>query len=732
MTSEIARSVLDDFDEQWSDARSDLDTPTALLLDRLLGEWDSGGEAHFLVEPHDGDSWTVGVRIPDRLGTLSVISGLFTNSGLDIVRADTFTLVTEVETPLRIRRRRRRREPGPQLPTPRRRFPTVARSRREHALVVFRLRPTSGQTPDWEEIRGTLGVLAKQVSAGDIETARAAVIDRFAHQMRGESRQIERRVEMRISTDSTSWPQHTLLTIRSVDTIGFLFAFTNALTSLRVNVRRAKVRTVDGRVEDTFWLTDSSLGKIESEHRLRQIRVAAALIKQFTHLLPNAPDPAQALRQFNSLTAQLLARPDWVLELHDLESQGVLETLAELLGFSRFLWEDFLRMQHENLFPVLLDPEGLDKLRTRSDLCSEITRAVSYAGSADEGVRAFNQVKDREMFRVDLRYITGRTDFSEFAQEVTTLAEAVVQRAFKMSIARVAERRGLRTEAPCAWAVMALGKFGGRDMGFGSDIELIFVYEAEGRADERGTVNNSTFFEEAVREFLKTVETREHGVFEIDLRLRPYGSQGSMASSLAALSDYYGPGGDVRPFERLALVRMRPVAGDDDLARRVMAIQEKFVYSTKPLDMDNVRHLRQRQADELVKPGNLNAKLSPGGVVDVEYYVQAWQVSCGRDDPDVRMSGTMEAAEALQAKGYLTRELAERVQESYQFLRQLIESLRAVRGHAKDLDVPPPDSKEFDHLAHRLGVSSPALLDAMLREHMDFARGLWEGHTAPR
>ena len=139
MTAEIARSVLDDFHEQWPDAQSDLDTHTASLIDALLAEWDSGGEAHFLVEPHDGDSWTVGVRIPDRLGTLSVVSGLFTNSGLDIVRADTFTLVTEVETPLRIRRRRRRREPGPHLPTPRRRFPTVARSQREHALVVFRL-----------------------------------------------------------------------------------------------------------------------------------------------------------------------------------------------------------------------------------------------------------------------------------------------------------------------------------------------------------------------------------------------------------------------------------------------------------------------------------------------------------------------------------------------------------------------------------------------------------------
>ena len=731
MTSEIARSVLDDFQEQWPDARSDLDPPTASLLDDLLAEWDSGGDAYLLVEPHDGDSWTVGARIPDRLGTLSVISGLFTNSGLDIVRADTFTLVTEVETPLRIRRRGRRREPGPQPTRSGRRFPTVAISRREYALVVFRLRSTSGQTPDWEEIRGTLGVFAKQVSAGDVESARAAVIDRFAHQMRREYERVERRVEMRISTDSTSYPRHTLLTIRSVDTVGFLFAFTNALTSLRVNVRRAKVRTINGRVEDTFWLTDSSLGKIESEHRLQQVQVAAALIKQFTHLLPKAPDPAQALRQFNSLTAQLLSRPDWVSELNDLESPGVLETLAELMGFSRFLWEDFLRMQHDNLFPVLLDPDGLDQARTRNDLRIEMERAVSRVSSVKESVRAFNQVKDREMFRVDLRYITGRTDFNEFSLEVSTLAETVVRQAFEMSVQSVAGHRGLPAKTPCAWAIMALGKFGGSDMGFGSDIELIFVYELEGTADERGTVNNSTFFEEAVREFLKTIETREHGAFEIDLRLRPYGSKGPLASSLSALEGYYGPGGDVRPFERLALVRMRPVAGDEVLARRVMAIQERFVYSTEALDKENIRNLRQRQADELVSPGKLNAKLSPGGVVDIEYYVQAWQISCGRNDPDVCMTGTVEAADALSSKGCLTREMAERVRESYRFLRQLIEALRAVRGHAKDLNVPPSDSKEFDYLFHRLGLNSPARLDALLRQHMDFARGLWEKWPPP-
>ena len=192
MTSEIARSVLDDFHDQWPDARSDLDPPTASLIDALLEQWDSGGEARLLVEPHDEESWTVGIRIPDRLGTLSVVSGLFTNSGLDIVRADTFTLVTQIETRLPVRRRRRR---GPDHhPTWTGRRPsTIAKSRREHALIVFRLRSTAGLTPDWEKVRRALESFANQVSDGDIETARAGVIDRFAHKMRRESSRDEGR-----------------------------------------------------------------------------------------------------------------------------------------------------------------------------------------------------------------------------------------------------------------------------------------------------------------------------------------------------------------------------------------------------------------------------------------------------------------------------------------------------------------------------------------------------------
>ena len=184
---------------------------------------------------------------------------------------------------------------------------------------------------------------------------------------------------MDIRVDGDSSPDHTLLEIRSADTPGFLFAFSNALSSVRVNVLRSRIRTVGDEVRDTFWLTEPSGGKLASERRARQVRAAAALIKQFTHLLPAAPDPEQALRQFNALTSQLLSRPDWTSEIRDLRSPGVLETLAEMMGASRFMWEDFLRVQHENLFPALLDAPGLYAARSRAELATEIAASLVRA-----------------------------------------------------------------------------------------------------------------------------------------------------------------------------------------------------------------------------------------------------------------------------------------------------------------------------------------------------------------
>ena len=267
------------------------------------------------------------------------------------------------------------------------------------------------------------------------------------------------------------------------------------------------------------------------------------------------------------------------------------------MGVSEFLWEDFLRMQHENLYPVLVDAAALDETKHLERLTEECRGLVTGLSRREETVQQLNRFKDREMFRIDLRHITGRVPFTDFSRELSTLAEVIVREAGEVARNIVDGIHGppwLEDGRPCPWCICAMGKFGGRELGFGSDVELLFVYEDEGKTQGRPPVMNSEYFGDLVRDFLHTIVVRREGVFEIDLRLRPYSNAGPLATTLAGFKAYYSEEGKARHFERLAMVKLRPVAGDDALGAQVSGWRDGFVYSDQPLDVENILHLRRR------------------------------------------------------------------------------------------------------------------------------------------
>ncbi len=668
--------------------------------------------------------WVVTVSTADRVGALSLISGLFTGYGIDIASADIFTLhfeqPAEEPPPLELVRGRPRR--------PRRRRAKRALEPSRRTLDIFRVRTTGGAGAElWEQFRRDLGALIGVLEREGPETAREQITDRVSEAVRRMRGADARLLPVEIETDTSVSPDYTRLQIRSDDSFGFLFEFTNALALLGVNIERAEIRTVGNEAHDTFWVTNAQRRKIDDEARLRDLRVAAALIKHFTHLLPTSPNPSQALRQFSALTAQMLSRPDWTAELRDLESGAVLATLAELMGVSRFLWDDFLRMQHGNLFPVIVDTPALDVAPTKAELDEQLSaRLAGFTDHADR-VRALNEFKDREMFRVDLRHITRRLDFVGFSRELSELADVIVSATATLAHESLQER----TEGPdgsrTPWCICALGKFGGQEMGFASDVELIFVYGGEGRAR---VPERSQYFERFVRAFLSTLRVHRQGVFEVDLRLRPYGDAGALATSIHGFVDYLAQPGGARQFERMALVKLRHVAGDPALAGRMLEARDAFVYSGEPLDIDDILHLRGRQSAELVTPGTVNAKYSQGGLVDIEYFVQARQIEAGRDDPRVRVTGTLDGIERLEQGGHLDASDAARLRAAYAFLRRLIDALRVVRGNARDLTIPPPQSREFAYLARRLESATTAGLRSEIEAQMEVARALWPAESA--
>ncbi len=407
----------------------------------------------------------------------------------------------------------------------------------------------------------------------------------------------------------------------------------------------------------------------------------------------------------------------------------MLGALARLLGVSEFLWDDFLRMQYANLSPVVENVAALAQPKERTILAAELSLELATAADGQERRRRLNAFKDREMFRIDMRHIMGHApEFGQFAAELTDLVETVVAATADLVMAELTAQYGEPRGDDAAripLAVCALGKCGGRELGYASDIELMFVYGGAGQTTGPRVLSAAEFFDRLVTEFKAAIWARREGIFEIDLDLRPYGKAGSLAVSFDAFRRYFAPGGPAWSYERQALIKLRAIAGDPAFGRTIEATRDMFVYGPLPFDVVALRAMRERQLRHLVIPGTINAKFSPGALVDVEYTVQGLQMMYGHAHPEIRLTNTQAAITALAQAGIISVENAARLSEALLFLRELINALRVVRGNSKDLTVPPEGSEEFAFLARRLGYGNDSgRLRADLTHHLEWVRRL--------
>jgi glutamate-ammonia-ligase adenylyltransferase len=667
--------------------------------------------------PIEHGQWIVSVVAYDYPGELSLICGLMFVYGLNILDGDAFTCepvdgsaaATGKTGGLRIRPTRgviRGKGPGAASgPDPRRKI-----------VDVFTVKPVRPLAPDvWERYSEELVRLVELMRAGQRREARGALARRVGAAFEHVSGEETTLLPISIDIDNGQSGQYSLLRIDAPDTVGFLYELTNAMAFYNVYIARVLVRSAGRKVQDILYVTDENGHKITDPARQRELRAAIVLIKHFTHLLPRSPNPEAALLHFREFIFQLFKRPNWADELASLERSEVLSALARALGVSDFLWDDFLRMQYENLFPVVRDVDGLRGARSRADLERDLMNAMQRPEVIDSGeVRwevgdwrsRLNAFKDRELFRIDMRHILGLTEeFWDFSSELTDLAEVVLAAALEYCghELRAQYGRPLREDGrPAALALFALGKCGGRELGFASDIELMFIFDGAGSTDGKKPVSCGEYFEKLVNSVLTTIQARQEGIFHIDLQLRPYGKNGSLAVALDSFRRYYAPDGPAWPYERQALVKMRPLGGDADLIREVGTLQEQYVFHSGPFDVMSMRAMRERQVRHLVTGGSINAKYSPGGLVDLEYLVQALQINHGAENPALRVTNIRQAMAALNQAGILSEADYNSLRKAHTFLRWLIDSLRVVRGNAKDITVPPFDSEEFAFLARRL------------------------------
>jgi len=664
---------------------------TLSLHTELLKELREERPVLVFAEELDDDESIITIVGYDQLGNLSATCGLLFAFGFSITSGHVFTERGMAGF---------RASPS----QPRRKYLNIFR--------VKKTRPESQQTgfaETWEAFQSELAELLNRI----VQQGYAAVRGEFANRVTFAIPNLEQTEvnlsPVEIETEQTSDFDGTVLRITSEDTPGFLYELTNAIAVQQLSIIGMEIHSDNGRVVDVVQVVDRNGNRVESRQQLEQLRVAIILIKHFTHLLPRSPDPESAMTRFQEFLDNLFQEPDWAEKLSPLNNSNVLDALARMLGMSQFLWDDFLRVQHENLFPVLRESAGLDQEKMRSTLeleLSPLLEGLPFEQQVDE----LNAFKDREMLRVDMRHILGRQDqFGMFSRELTAVAEVVVEAASRICEATLRSKHGtpqLDNGSTCPFAVFALGKFGGSELGFASDIELMFIYAGKGYTNGTSPINNSEYFHRFVNLFRKTIRSKRKGIFEIDLRLRPFGQAGSVAFSNALFEDYFSSSGSAWPYERQSLVKMRFVAGDSAFGMELQTLRDALIYNGTTIDISAMRALREKQFRQLTDGDGFNAKLSLGGLVDCEYFVQLLQLAYGDRDVSLRNVNTREAMKALRDHGILSESTRLQLRDCYRFLRRLIDALRMVRGNASDLTVPARDSQEFQFLSRRLGYSA--------------------------
>ncbi|MBH0198549.1 MAG: hypothetical protein HP497_03900 [Nitrospira sp.] len=659
------------------------------------------------IAEQSGGHFDLTIVAYDYFAEFATICGLLSAFGLNIDEGQIYTF-TDAASPSAGK-------------TPRgglRRRPTErAGLSRKKIVDLFRVQPVHGvsfepvdQARLGEELRSVIGLL----DTNQFAEARHAVNRQLVEQLgkrRGSFSGLLHPVH--ITFDNSRSATDTIMDIRSDDTPAFLYAFANALAMRNVYIAKAQIEMEDSKLHDRFHVRNRFGQKLTDPTDQQQLRLTAVLLKQFTHALTWAPDPAKALDAFDQFLDLIMQETTGKAQqqtLAVLSDKKTFPILARLLGASDFLWEDFLRRQHGNLLPLLQDYRDAPLLTPQASLRKALDRAVNRAKTDDARKAALNSFKDREMFRIDMKHIVEPgTALADFSAALTQLADVIVDRSLKDCQAKLNKLYGpprLANKKPCPFAILGLGKFGGKELGYASDIEVMFVYGDAGRTGGKQPIDNSEYFERLGHELLQWIEAKQEGIFHLDVRLRPHGGKGSLVNPFDEITSYYSATGLAAPFERQSLIKLRYVAGDAALGKRVEAHRDRYVYSGAPWDIPTALDLRRQQLKQSVERDTVNLKYSPGGIVDIEYAVQYLQIMHGQKLPVLRTPNTMQALAALVDCRIVTRQDGEQLRKAYFFIRMLIDGLRMVRGNAKDRVLPPVDSDEFIFLARRVGYTT--------------------------
>ena len=669
----------------------------------------------------------------DYFSEFAAICGVLSAFGLNIEEGRIYTFIGATSAPSS------RREMSSAANRPKGR-PGLSRKKIVDVFSVHPLDRAGFPPPQHDALRQTVTEVVQLLDAGQFDEARQYVNRRLVERLDKQRSAFTGLLDtVQITFDNSQSPTDTIMDIQSDDTPAFLYALANALAMRNIYITKAQIECDGTKLHDRFFVRNRDGQKLLDSIDQQQLRLTAVLIKQFTHALTWASDPAKALGsfdQFLDLIVKDRGKRGKSQALDFVSDKKTFPLLARLLGASDFLWEDFLRRQHDNLLPLLTEYRNAPLIKPQATLRKELGRQVSRADTDDARKEALNRFKDREMFRIDIKHIVEpSSNFPDFSLALTELAEAIMERSIADCSAKLEKSYGrprLANKKSCPFAVLGLGKFGARELGYASDIEVLFVYGGSGNTNGKESIENSEYFERLAQELLGWIEAKQEGIYRIDVRLRPHGGKGALANAFEEICRYYSPSGLAAPFERQALIKLRHIAGDSALGHQLEVHRDSFVYGKAPWDIPSALELRRQQLKQLVAPGKVNVKYSAGGLIDIEYAAQYLQVMHGHSHPSLRTPNTLQALAALVNEGLIARIDGAGLRKAYIFTRILVDGLRMVRGNTKDLVLPPPDSEEFVSLARRVGYTKDDWqagardLQSDIQQHMTLTKTFFE------
>jgi len=454
--------------------------------------------------------------------------------------------------------------------------------------------------------------------------------------------------------------------------------------------------------------------------------------------LRNCADPARA-RHF----AELLAPSSKGAFRKDLAPEQA-RVLAAVLSGSQALGN--LLVARPDLLGML-DVEGLRFPRRKQGLANEVEAWLRPALAARDYPAALKQVrefKQREMLRIAARDLARLGKVGEITLEISNVADVCLSCVWRTCFQRLAERHGWpyhqdahkqwqRTEA----CLLGLGKLGGQELNYSSDVDVMFLYSEEGSVFKepplpgtkpRPSLSNHQLFNRLAENFVGEVAALapEGALYRIDLRLRPEGDAGPLSRSLAGYENYYAQWGQT--WERMMLIKARGVAGDEALAAEFLELVQPFRYprSVNPSFFREVSSMKARIENEVVKAGELerNVKLGRGGIREIEFIVQTLQVLHGGRRPFLQNAQTLACLEKLAQYELLTAHDCRALAQAYEFLREVEHRLQ-MEDNRQTHTIPIAHAARL-RLARLMGCKTMENFDDLLPQHTSQVRRIFD------